>query len=158
MREKLFRGKRKDTGEWVYGDLFQNYDGRVFVGELVVSDYTGPCDDTYELGIGFREVYPNSVTQFTNLIDRNDSKLFEGDIIKVYKYKDYKTARCIGIILDNSSFLEDGYGRCMPQDTVTVELIGNVFDNQDLITDRSKRWIENYCDWPKGVYDIKWAY
>ena len=26
MREILFRGKRKDNGEWVFGDLLQNAD------------------------------------------------------------------------------------------------------------------------------------
>ena len=26
MREILFRGKRADTGEWIYGDLLHNVD------------------------------------------------------------------------------------------------------------------------------------
>lgn len=72
MRENmgLYRGKRKDNGEWVEGDLFHNHDGRVFVGELVVDDYTeGRTADRYTLGINFVEVDPETVGQFTGFYD-----------------------------------------------------------------------------------------
>lgn len=155
MKEITFRGKRKDNNEWIYGDLIRNYDGRIFVGEVVVTDYIGKASDRYNIGVGFEEVELTTVTQFTNLVDRNGVKLFEGDVINVYRYKDYTKVDCIGIVLDNHSFIEDGLGRCMPQDTITVELIGNIFDNPELISEGSKRRITNYWDWPEDVYDIK---
>ena len=80
MREILFRGKTK-LDEWIYGDIFQNYDGRIFVGELVVDDYHGDCDDRYTLGEGFYEVIPETVGQYVGVVDTNGIKIFEGDII-----------------------------------------------------------------------------
>lgn len=47
MRERLFKAKRIDNGEWVEGYVFD--DGfvdskRMFVGGLVIMDYKGTAD------------------------------------------------------------------------------------------------------------------
>ena len=57
----IFLGKRKDNGEIISGDLINNYDGRKFIGEVIVDDYEGQSDDRYDIGIGFAEVVPETI-------------------------------------------------------------------------------------------------
>lgn len=78
MREILFRGKRLDDGEWVYG----GYHFEHGFGEDNEKHYI----TVYETHGGFAynafvEVDPNTVGQFTGILDKNFNKIFEGDVV-----------------------------------------------------------------------------
>ena len=77
MRENLFRGKRRDNGEWVYGSLFVGFKKSYICPEAIAMYYFAGA-----LGLGgFIEVDPSTVGQYV-LNDNNGKMIFEGDIIK----------------------------------------------------------------------------
>lgn len=84
MREILFRGKRKDNGEWVYGYLCRYG----FTGKEKYYIIPYYASDLYGI-----EVDPETVGQFTGLTDCNEKKIFEGDIIRYADYDEYQHYR-----------------------------------------------------------------
>lgn len=75
-RQRLYRGKRKDNGEWIEGSLIISGEscfistGRVNVKGLVACDKL--CFEIFE-------VIPETVCEWTGLEDKNGVKIFEDD-------------------------------------------------------------------------------
>lgn len=130
MRNILFRGKRVDNGEWVAGLLArynQNFDVANMVNDF---DLLVPVDT-------------KTVEQFTGLTDKNGTKIFEGDIVKVRQER--KDGFCT-IGYENSSFMVhplsgDIYERTLFEywyNDWDLECIGNIHDNPELLTEAKK--------------------
>lgn len=127
MREILFRGKR-ENGEWIEG-YYERY-GKIH--RIIVND---TC-------VSFsRPVVPETVGQFTGLKDKNGAKIFEGDIIKIDVPFSKVRRNIIGLIeVSKSSFSvtikmdgADYFPYLDEYDTDAIEVIGNVFDNPELL-------------------------
>lgn len=114
MREILFRGKRTDNGEWVYGDVRHDYDG---VPDCI-SDYCGS-----------NPVVPETVGQYTGLTDKNGEKIFEGDIAKA----DGAVYVCCWNDCNYEFEFDNGaenFGIVYAQE---IEIIGNIHDDPELL-------------------------
>lgn len=99
MREILFRGKRIDNGEWVYGDLVQS------PAHCVVQIYEqNLCGDNFAID-------PSTVGQYTGLTDKNDRKIFENG----YMIIDNKTYK---VIFDNAEYILTNIFNC---DIITLK-------------------------------------
>ena len=140
MREILFRGQTRRYGEkvrlngekiksnWVYGGIFsQNGDG-----DFAIIYQQEPTVEKYP-------VYADTVGQYTGMKDKNGKRIFEGDIID---FSDRSYSDGYGVVRYDAEGTEfefvyddhyEGLGRCYyPED---VEVIGNIYDNPELLGD-----------------------
>ena len=133
MREIIFRGKRIDNGEWVYGSLFVGFQ-KCYICPEAIAMYN--FDGALCLG-GFVEVSPESVGQYTGLKDKHGKKIFEGDILLLDDIKgivNYGTG-CFCVKLPSPDYL---YRNNPAIDMVLneypgLEIIGNIHDNPELL-------------------------
>ena len=91
MREILFRGQRFDNGEWVYGMPLKSKFNCTYMltkqgglsADFIFSRYT-ILDSKDSIA-----VKTESIGQFTELIDKNGNKIFEGDLVRWTNGKHY---------------------------------------------------------------------
>lgn len=126
MRKIRFRGKRKDTGEWVFGDLEYNH------SKNIARIHTYDEDGNYERQ---HEVNHESVGQFTGLHDKNGKEIYEGDVIL---QRGYSRIRPMLVRFEHGAFVT---GEHSGSSTTTrpmliqkrCEVLGNIYNNPDLL-------------------------
>ena len=153
-REILFRGKRVDNGEWAYGcyvncsgpDCQPNETRHYIVGYPNV----------------WHELYTATLSEYTGLEDRNGKRIFEGDIVRYtfdspedpiasenglkvrigrIFWSDWRASFAVAEGRNGSAALNSDVARYVRGRSIyeyvrgvnTVEVIGNVYDNPDMI-------------------------
>ena len=115
MREILFRGKRVDNGKWTEGYFFKSWN-KVFL----LWGMTGDCPN-------MEEVIPETVGQYTGLNDKNEKKIFEGDIVEspngTQGFIEWQNAEC--------AFLVNIGDDWQTMDDCPYEVVGNIYDNKE---------------------------
>lgn len=148
MREILFKAKRIDNGEWVEGFYFcmVHDDGRHihhFIMPLGVDLSLGTPIEKIQV-----EIDADTICQYTGLTDKNGNKIWENDIVKTYNsqgqechieqiiWADYglNEGWCSkgikSLIKYDKRVFDTGFGK---SDARKCEVIGNIFDNADLL-------------------------
>lgn len=127
-REILFRGKRVDTGEWIYGDLIKH---SIIDPFKYIAIGAGYKIDNPEIGKAIK-VLPSTVGQFTGMTDKNGNRIFEGDIYSMGE----KNILYV-VIFDKSQFI----GKQVRNRSLAgleywksdIEIVGNIHDNPELL-------------------------
>ena len=116
MREILFKAKRWSDGKWVYGDLNQLQDS------TIIHWYNNGCRVA-------DEVDPSTVCQWTGLIDRDGTKVFEGD--RLFDPHEKRTFVVEYDPLEAGFTLESNDGRYVDFNRVPYsKIIGNIYDGE----------------------------
>lgn len=146
MREIVCRGKDSD-GMWREGYY-------ICLNEKSHRIYTGYAETDCGMMMEWYTVNPETVGQYTGLKDKNDQKIFEGDILKfgAYNVQVYWNDETFSWEATKCENKYDGYrhfeGKPEEWDDIdlgwiaaevpitgqmTTEIIGNIYDNPDLI-------------------------
>ena len=135
MREILFKAKRVNNGEWVEGCLVIDHSrSNLFEYRM----------QPVESGVLYAPpINPETLCQFTGLRDKNGKRIWESDVVcLVYDGEEH----IYQIVWDNSELDfkatngEENYGTnfeyllCCEE----IEVIGNIFDNPELLQEEHK--------------------
>lgn len=149
-REIEFQAKRLDNGQWQEGYIFQEEPPFApFVSDKKEAPKwiilkSGFADWHLPRPTTGTEVDPKTIRQFTGLLDKNDKKIYQGDIVSfqlISKGQVVWNQQYCGYWIDftdsegkkrysnfNVTFSDGEIWRCD-----SVEVIGNIHDNPELL-------------------------
>ena len=128
MRDILFKAKRIDNGEWVRGGYsYCKKDDTHFITQM-------SKDHISYIG-RHQQVDPNTICQYTGLTDKNGNKIWENDVVE---YRDCTNEKYVVAWEASKAMFEHQQYSCsiMNFDELSgmeVEVIGNIFDNAELL-------------------------
>lgn len=123
-KERLFRGKRIDNGEWFFGfDIWSPWVGNE--NFVTLSDHKEMV-----------KVDPKTIGEFTGALSAYGTKIFEGDIIDtprwVVSYSNGMNC-CSGMQVGWYIQRDNWESWTELQDTEMRKIIGNIHDNPELL-------------------------
>lgn len=153
MREYLFRGKRIDNGQWIYGyyiKAIHHWHNHGVHEDWIATDTVqngGWCNVR-----GKYAVSPETIGQYTGLTDKNGKKIFEGDIIQTTR-KGLKGEKTFRFVIKYGAYIPEEYCKEIYNQAEVIgfyafdgerdfqisnypkmlEVIGNIHDNPELL-------------------------
>ena len=132
-REHLYKAKRKDCGEWVFGDLLHP---DLYGNGYAIEDFTKGKNNCFDID-------ENTICEYTNKTDKNGTKVFEGDICQFREWSKGDMCWIGEVHYEHQQYVISGNKNkeCETPFTLTmsrfisedIEVIGNKFDNPELL-------------------------
>ena len=147
----LYRGKRVDNNEWVYGFYFCIYhnDNREHLHHFIIPLNT-PILEDIPIGKIQVEVDPNTIDKYVGKNDQKNKMIFENDIIKAQPYGPRSDIEIRKVVFNDRTcgfemwwnVVVGAYGEqatytrnfANSENYRTFEVIGNIHDNPELLS------------------------
>lgn len=123
----LFRAKRIDNGEWVWGSYYE------FLGRLHI------FKPVFASKKAVYEVDPSTICQCTGLKDKSGRLIFENDIMEAHLDDEFpEDVARTRVVWDKNAWVTREQGSVDRAylddfDTEHFEVVGNIFDNPELL-------------------------
>lgn len=143
MRETLFRGRRMDNFEFVYGyytkGFFHEKDPLLDLIYVFSKADTGNEFDYYV-------VDPDTVGEFSGIKDRAKKMIFEGDIVRAAFVSNNSIHNFHCVFRKGSFVFDNGYTVVPASELKDIHVVGNVYGNclSDFDVDVHK--VDDFCD------------
>jgi len=143
MREIKFRGKRINDGDWAYGYLFHSKHGTAILVNCY--EYLEKSEVGYGSSWHFPselytpyEVDPSTVGQYTGLKDKNETDIYEDDILRVKGTNGFTFDYNRVVKFENGVFGIQGQDLRNHENISIaikslIEVIGNIHDNPERV-------------------------
>ncbi len=133
MREIIFRGKSVNDGKWYEGSYISMLK-REYIADVQFHDI-----EEIKIEKAMNEVDPESLGQFTGMVDQHGTKVFEGDICEVtLPNGDTEVMLVLWNERMNKYQLKYRNGNhCSFYKWAGYKVIGNIHDDPDLIDDQA---------------------
>ncbi len=144
MRKLLYRGKRIETGEWVYGDLIQlSADSPYWF--IMPNDASGEMYERQPYPFrqndvmcecAFAKVDPKTIGEFTGRCDKNGTQIFECDLVYYCNSNHDEEDGAMEVKYEDGEFILSDGGLQISLSEIydwEIEVIGNIHDNPELL-------------------------
>ena len=142
MREIKFRGKNLN-GKWIHGYLGEDkiIIGRVFTTKVIFENLESFQTDNFSLVVKDHAVLEDTIGQFTGIKDKNGKEIYEGDIVLQKGYNGKKIPMCVEFSC--GAFIVGYHKGSSTKNTPMLinskcEVIGNIYDNPELLEEGEK--------------------
>lgn len=137
MREILFRGKRVDNGEWIEGYFLPGNERQSLHPCIFVYLPETQSFECFDIDI-------DTLGEYTGLTDKNGTRIFEGDIVKITGFHTTAIAAVkYGSPSEKSTswgwYFDDNHGHTYHLESQSfcrdynAIIIGNIHDNPELL-------------------------
>ena len=150
MDKKIYRAKDKETGKWIYGQRLSVREP--LDREFIITDDNIIWENEVAHGLNieaFREVDPETLSEYTTVDAKNGDRIFEGDVVECISWNEFWSNGATGelnpfrrrmiIVWHNGGWkmmeTYDGVMKTNYWDIIydgDVAIIGNIYDNPEL--------------------------
>lgn len=120
MRDIKFRGLSAITHQFKYGYFWETSSGVKYITNDI--SFRGDIWDLFE-------ILPESLGQFTGLLDKNGKEIYEGDLIQNDPIKEQGKPW----VVEFTTGFFGAKGMAL-RAMIGIEVIGNIYENPELIT------------------------